>query len=702
MKIEIAPHERMSETGSSLIRLIQNNDMPFLDLLVREAVQNSLDAARPGEGFVQVDFSIRDFPTHEFASHLDGVADRLAELFPKESYRLLEIRDRNTQGLTGPLHEQGHDSRAYGNLIKLIYQIGMPQQREGSGGSWGIGKTVYFRIGVGLVLYYSRICEEGVYSSRLAACLVEDQEKPDAILIGKGHQRGIAWWGQPVTDGTKTMPITDEEEIGAILASLGAVPFGGSETGTAIIIPFMRDDLRPTITMVAEEDENAVGNQEVLPWWQHNDSDYIKVALQRWYAPRLMNPDYPGGRWLRATVDGEGMTREQFLPAFKWVQELYKAATMRNGAHEGVECIPVKLRKTFVSDTVAGWIAFTKLTSRDLGMGAPHNHPSPWVQVLGMDISDEQNPALISYTRKPGMLVGYEYTGKWVEGMPKTSMDEYIMGIFVVNSGNVLQEEHPKHPERDFLLEEYIRGCEKADHTSWSDWTPSSNNPMIVGKIQKQVVKVISNQYVEKQDKPPVKRDKVLGKMLADVFLPPEGFGNFGGVPKPPKPSSGGGSTSTGKHARFISFSSPQFEGELVRIDFELFSGTGKKTKSIDVTLRISTESGEVDADNWEDDNGIGTQFPLELIKVTILGIGNPKTGVVTLDSPVVLDAAKEASEHDNVTIKMVESRKYHRRSGIDIQCPASHIIQGSFWLASKYKTVRASFHIESLEEAKV
>ncbi len=37
MRIEIAsPYEKMSESGSSLLRLIQNNDTPKLDLLVRE------------------------------------------------------------------------------------------------------------------------------------------------------------------------------------------------------------------------------------------------------------------------------------------------------------------------------------------------------------------------------------------------------------------------------------------------------------------------------------------------------------------------------------------------------------------------------------------------------------------------------------------------------------------------------------------
>lgn len=44
MKIEIAEPGRMTQSGNSLLKLIQNNNMPILDLLVRESIQNSLDA----------------------------------------------------------------------------------------------------------------------------------------------------------------------------------------------------------------------------------------------------------------------------------------------------------------------------------------------------------------------------------------------------------------------------------------------------------------------------------------------------------------------------------------------------------------------------------------------------------------------------------------------------------------------------------
>ena len=72
MKIEIAKHERMSESGSSLLRLIQNQDTPLLDLFVRESIQNSLDAAKNSNLPVKVEINVGNFE----AAKLNAVIPR--------------------------------------------------------------------------------------------------------------------------------------------------------------------------------------------------------------------------------------------------------------------------------------------------------------------------------------------------------------------------------------------------------------------------------------------------------------------------------------------------------------------------------------------------------------------------------------------------------------------------------------------------
>ncbi len=59
---------------------------------------------------------------------------------------------------------------------KLVLNLGDPQEKAGAGGSWGLGKTVYFRVGIGLVVFYSRIkLGAEKYMSRLIACFVESE-----------------------------------------------------------------------------------------------------------------------------------------------------------------------------------------------------------------------------------------------------------------------------------------------------------------------------------------------------------------------------------------------------------------------------------------------------------------------------------------------------------------------------------------------
>ena len=243
MQIEIAKHERMSESGSSLLRLIQNTSTSTLDLLVRESLQNSLDAARSDKDYVGVNFKVGEFEAAAFNSFFDGIKDKLnARFFGKQKY--ISVRDHNTVGLTGPLHFSQVKNNEFGNLLKLVYEISKAQQNQGAGGSWGLGKTVYFRLGIGLVIYYSRILKDnGEYESRLAAALVEDECKADRLIpeIPGEPQRGIAWWGSRF-NANSTQPVTDEAEIKQLLDVLGIKMYSKEQTVTTIIIPYVDEE----------------------------------------------------------------------------------------------------------------------------------------------------------------------------------------------------------------------------------------------------------------------------------------------------------------------------------------------------------------------------------------------------------------------------------------------------------------------------
>ena len=619
MQIEVAKQERMSESGKSLLRLIQNEEMPLWDLLVRESVQNSLDAALDGKGFVSVDFSIREFERSRLSRHFEGISERLDELYPLKSYRLVEIRDSNTCGLTGPIEDNNLKMSEYGNLIKLVYHVGQHQQKEGAGGSWGLGKTVYFRVGIGLVIYYSRIYENGKFASRLAACLVEDEEKQVALLENQGFHRGIAWWGERTSDGRRTIPLTDERKIREVLDDLGVKPYEGTETGTSVIIPFLRDDLKPNYLEAPENDSLP---RAEIPWWNHNDPEYIKVALQRWYAPRLMNENYRHGRWLKASVNGELLTPDNFLPVFQIVQKLYNAILASDGKNEheiheegassSLHVSTVNLRGNFVNGSIAGWIGYGKFTVDDLKMTPPHNNLSPWMQIFGRELEGDSNPAIICFTRKPGMIVNYEFVGKWVHGISRTPKDQFIIGLFVANSFNKLKDEFKRNGNQELSLEEYIRGCEKADHASWQDWVPHKRNPLIIDKIQSQVAKIVDRQFRNGQPKGLQQRHALLGRILANAILPPEGFGNIGNVQPAGRGFGQKRPAQSGTNPVLRQISPPIHTEHHVRLDFQLISG--KASGTINLKLKAVTESGTIDSETWEKmDKGTGIFFPYEI-----------------------------------------------------------------------------------------
>ena len=75
MRIEIGEPGRMTQSGSSMLKLIQNNDMPVLDLLVRESIQNSLDARKKDARYVDVRFIVDDFESDDLAEKLEGITD---------------------------------------------------------------------------------------------------------------------------------------------------------------------------------------------------------------------------------------------------------------------------------------------------------------------------------------------------------------------------------------------------------------------------------------------------------------------------------------------------------------------------------------------------------------------------------------------------------------------------------------------------
>jgi len=661
MWIEIAKPERMSMTGSSLFDSIQNKHTPILDLLVRESIQNSLDAALPTVDSVNVNFRLGHFNPVDVNNLLDGVSEKLNRRYcHQNTYDYLAICDSHTVGLTGPLHtDDVKDGQSYGNLIKLVYEISKPQMQEGAGGSWGLGKTVYFRVGMGLVFYYSRIKNEnGQYESRLAAALIEDERSSNAIipsLKGVNIKRGIAWWGR-LRKENSTCPITNEEEIAKILALFDIPPYQGDKTGTVVIIPYIDRkklllDNRPNL-----QDDGQTESFST-PSWYESVEEYLKIAVQRWYAPRLNNEKYQVP-FLKVAINNVCLAKDEMEPLFAIYQDLYNIAKDPNVPTNDQLFEDIKIR-TVLQSTDAGRVVFKILSRSDLKMTLPDNKPTPEMYCnLEVRISDGHKP-IFAFTRKPGMMVAYKDVGPWLEGVPATDPDHFMVALFVLNSENTLKECN------HISLEEYIRKSELADHTSWKDHL----NQRIIAKIQAGVSKKLSNAVKAEQNQPVETKNSTFARILGDLLLPKLGFGTKPGllgksklVPK--KKKKGGGPVFSIDSAKTV-------YAESYMDVFAEWSSNAPLSK-VSVSLAIESESGSIKAEEWENEMQLEMPFEIESVSLEFL----KSTGLVSNKSLSVSKNKPQTSlAHCSLALKKTAKGAGY---SISLQFDASTVFRAS------------------------
>ena len=605
MQIEIALPGRMAIAGSALFKSIQNSHTPILDLLVRESIQNSLDASIDGTRQVKVDFHLGQFAPRKVNNLLETISEELNKRYPNERYDYIAICDTNTVGLTGPLNIYDvENEKDYGNLIKLVYEISKPQTQKSAGGSWGLGKTIYFRVGIGLVFYYSRIKNDlGNYESRLAVALVEDEQSDKAMIPpAKGFKikRGIAWWGNAYPINS-TIPLTDENEIEEILSYFELMPFQNNETGTKIIIPYINkqellDNNCPYI-------QNEAGEYKLSAPWYSNIEEYLRIAVQRWYAPRLNNSRCYGAM-LNVSINGNYIKKDDIEPVFRIFQELYNIGigAVSNDENE-FKIEEIKIREALEGSS-AGKLIYKNVSSKDLGMLPPDNLLSPETYCnLEIDNKDQHKP-IFAFTRKIGMVVSIENNGKWLEGVPSTDEDNYLLAFFVPDSEKKLQK------CKNITLDEYLRESEHADHTSWND----HSNQRIIKKIQDGVKKQLAKALKKDDEKSLSGRGTSFSRTLGDLLLPKLGFGNKPSD-KPTQPNSNGS-----KNGGIVFSIDPKKTiYSATSMEIEASWAATAPLKKATISLAIGSEGSSITASEWENLMGLSMPFEIESASIAFL-----------------------------------------------------------------------------------
>lgn len=608
MKLDykILRNECMGISGSSLLKVIQNNDMPILDLLNREVIQNSLDAKLEDVESVNVDINIGNFNKLDLNEILGSIGQAIGDKYNENLNTYISYKDYNTTGLTGPISMNDVKNNQYGKFLNLIFNIGKAQELNGSGGSWGYGKTVYYRVGIGVVIFYTRILEDGEYKSRLVISFVEDEK--DTIIPSwnnKGIKTGVVWFGKKVNDD-EIMPITNEQDIEKILKIFNIEKYKEQETGTTIIIPYIND----------EKILKDASNSQDKPYWCEDIESYIKASIQRWYAPRLMNYKYKDNPYLKLNINGKLFNPDtDFLPLFKIVQELYNACIEENMQLDyEIQKEKISLNSTFSIDSTAGILAFTKINKNKLKMLPPDNEPDPYIQINNKGIEGTgENLPIITFCRKPGMLLKYDIKEKWSNSIANTEKDEYLIGLFIANSKNNIIK---KGSQETIELEEYLRQTEKADHSNWND----INNYNIVARIQTNIQSKINARFFKKDFQDIKGLDTKFNRELTRMFLPAAGFGS--------RPSGFQKVKTMSLEKNFlrnVGKTSLKFIDEsLTRdntnntINKDFMINLNKKDLEISYEFAIVSERENISANIWEETLET-KEFPIDLISIDLL-----------------------------------------------------------------------------------
>lgn len=618
--------------GSVTLKSLQNDYIPELDLLVREAIQNSSDASlgEKGDNF-KVNFTTGYFVPQEFNSFMTDLDSQLDEMFPESSADFLEIRDTKTSGLTGYIRKAeitDDDCDDHGNFFKLIFDTGKRQTQAGAGGNWGFGKSVYYRVGIGIVVFYSRVRKGDDYESRLIITLVEDESKKnpdgsDATMLHRLNKRAVgkAWWG--IKDGEDFLPITEQEFIDAVLEVFNLQPFKNDETGTSIIIPYINqkkllDDLIPHEAGLSED---VVENFTTV--WGADIESYLRLSIQKWYAPKIHNRELlkvcNDKKWLHVSVNNKPIRKQDMLPFFRLVQELYTSALAKTRQTEytptdidyEISTRAINVNNYFVNGSTVGYVAVAKVSKQQLY--GDTMSLSPYMYCGRFEAEGGQNEPMVMYTRDPGMVIEYSVSGLWVKNIPwPESEDDFIFGFFVPDTTKQLKPDLEVHEHAGKTLGEYLRACEASDHMGWSDPAKMS----VVVRIQKNTVTQITKlQNINEEKKVDATASRLSGK-LGKLLMPRIGYA---------KSSRGGGSGGSGGSGggaiRNLSFEilSQTISGDDLTIAYRIKLSHNKKTA--DVSLVIESEGGRIDPTGWQRD--IGTPFPATILSASISSVNS-------------------------------------------------------------------------------
>ncbi len=225
-----------SMVASTLSRAVRNTALDEWAVLLRESLQNSVDArlslSKPVHYYVGLDDAtrvqkeaLRNSVFTEIPDHLP----RLTEVLARDSLPLLVIADWETSGLCGPTRADLEvDERT--DFRDFFLNVGREEAKTYQGGTFGLGRGVLFEISeAGSIVVFTRTRSEGRPLARIMAMGIGNSFSQERKKFTGRHWWCIepqGTWPEPLTGGAAER----------LAARLGLDLIPEDTTGTAIMI----------------------------------------------------------------------------------------------------------------------------------------------------------------------------------------------------------------------------------------------------------------------------------------------------------------------------------------------------------------------------------------------------------------------------------------------------------------------------------
>lgn len=421
MRLELFS-EPFAKTGNiasdGLKRLLGCPAQDLLQTVLRESIQNSIDAALPETGpsllirlrtltpeqcSVLREYALTELPQENHSRN------KIAASIEKPNLKVLEICDFGSTGLSGPTTgDIVTDGKEPLNFVNFLRNVGVARDTLQGGGTYGYGKaSLYAMSACSTIFVDSQTTWDGNPVRRFMGCHLGSAFDADTAGNKRRRFTGRHWWG--ISDGEGGTDPSTGTHAAAIAASLGMPQRGLYNTGTSVLI------LDPYI----EEGEEARAPRH-----------YIQETILWNFWPRLI-ASTPPDKKLTIRVEIEGV--EMILPPPEEFPPLDLFASAMKAYRDRTTDV-----KTISSER----------PKKDLGKLAIKKG----LRADRFDCALDQNSLIPRQTHHIALMRPVELIVKYVEGIPFADARFEWAGVFVCSDDDEVESafamsEPPAHDD---------------------------------------------------------------------------------------------------------------------------------------------------------------------------------------------------------------------------------------------------------------